>query len=234
MSQTPSDQERQFNELLPRIRVIVSKRKGSWTLSTLPWEDVESILITRIYRQLPRYDVRRPFDNWANRLISNEISNLLRDKIYRFERPCITANPAGGQCAYNQGHDRCGFTSNGKQCAECPLYAKWQKKKEFAHNLQSSLPLESHAQEVHSPENQFFDVAGALPTIHRKVMAQLNKHDAKVYHMLFVDHLSMEEVSKRMKYKTQSNSKVGQVLRKLVIRFRELARDTIESTDLYE
>ncbi len=35
-----------------------------------------------------------------------------------------------------------------------------------------------------------------------------------------------------MKYKTQSNSKVGQVLRKLVTRFKELAREAIESIDL--
>ncbi len=232
MTTGPSDQERQFNELLPRIRVIVSKRKGSWTLSTLAWEDVESILMTRIWQQLPMYDVARPFDNWANRLISNTLSNLLRDRIYRFERPCITANPAGGSCVFNEGGDRCGFTESGKQCAECPLYAKWQKKKEFAHNLQSSLPLESHAQEVHSPHNQFFDVAAAKPLIDQKVMSQLNHHDAKVYRMLFIDHMSMEDVSKKMKYKTQSNSKVGQVLRKLVTRFKELAREAIESTDL--
>lgn len=227
-----SDQERQFNDLLPRIRLIVNKRKGSWTLSTLAWEDVESILMTRIWQQLPLYDVSRPFDNWANRLVSNTLSNLLRDRLFKFSRPCVASGPAGGLCFFNEGGDLCGYTESRKQCAECPLYARWQKKKEFAHNLQSSLPLESHAQEVHSPQNQFFDVAAAKPIIDHKVMAQLNKHEAKVYRLLFIDHLSMEEVSKRMRYKTQSNSKVGQVLRKLVTRFKELARTAISETDL--
>lgn len=232
MSQPLSDQERQFNELLPRIRVIVSKRRGSWTLSTLAWEDVESILITRIWQQLPMYDAARPFDNWANRLISNTLSNLLRDKLFKFSRPCVASGPSGGLCVFNEGGDRCGYTHSRMQCRECPLYAKWAHKKEAAHNINSSLPLEHHDMEVQNMQEDFFDIAVAKVKIDTHVMRQLNKHDAKVYRLLFIDNLSMEEVSKRMRYKTQSNSKVGQVLRKLVTRFKELARAAIQSEDI--
>jgi RNA polymerase sigma factor (sigma-70 family) len=232
MSQAYNDQERQFKELLPRIRLIVSKRKGSWTLSTLPWEDVESILITRIWQQLPMYNVERPFDNWANRLISNTISNLLRDLCFKHARPCIASGPAGGLCVFNEGGDRCGYTESRQQCRECPLYAKWERKKQAAHNINSSLPLEHHDMEVQNIQEDFLDIAAAKLKIDARIIAQLNAHDAKVYKLLFIDHLSMEEVSKRMKYKTQSNSKVGQVLRKLVAKFKELARQAINNEDL--
>ncbi len=224
--------EQQFNILLPRIRTIIAKRKGSWTLSTLPWEDVESILMTRIWQQLALYDTERPFDNWANRVISNTLFNLLRNLCYKHARPCIASGPAGGLCAFNEGGDRCGYTASHKQCKECPLYAKWERKKQAAHNINSSLPLEHHDMEVQNMQEDFIDIAAAKVKIDAHVMAQLNPFDAKVYRMLFIDHMSMEEVSKRMKYKTQSNSKVGQVLRKLVARFKELARVAIENEDL--
>lgn len=232
MTPDSSDHEKLFKELLPRIKVIVSKRKSSWTLSTTAWEDVESILITRIYRQLPLYDPKRPFDNWANRLVSRALSNLLRDLCFKHARPCIASSAAGGLCAFNEGGDRCGYTESRKQCSECPLYHKWERKKQSAANINSSLPLEHHDVEVQNMQEDFLDIDRAKKTIDIKVMGQLNGHDAKVYRLLFIDHLSMEEVSKRMKYKTQNNSKVGQVLRKLVARFKELARGVIESEDL--
>lgn len=232
MIDNQQDREKQFKELLPRIKVIVNKRKNSWTLSTLAWEDVESILITRIWQKLPLYQPEQPFENWANRLISRAISNLLRDNCYKHARPCITANPAGGICAFNEGGDRCGFTASGKQCAECPLYAKWQRKKEAAHNINSSLPLEHHDMEVQNIQEDFLNYEGAKQIIDERILAQLNPHDAKVYRLLFIEHLSMEEVSKIMKYKTQNNSKVGQVLRKLVTKFRVLAKEIVNSEDL--
>lgn len=225
-------QDEQFNEFLPRIRIIVNKRRGSWTLSTLAWEDVESILITRIYQKLPLYNKSQPFDNWANRLISRALSNLLRDNIFKHSRPCIAANPSGGACAFNEGGDRCGFTSNGKQCSLCPLYEKWQRKKESAHNINASLPLDHHDMEVQNIQEDFIDIERAKKIIDTKILSQLDVHDAEIYKLLFIQHLSMEEVSKKMGYRVQNNSKVGQVLRKLVTRFKLMAKEAIDSEDI--
>lgn len=226
------DNERQFKELLPRIRVIVGRRRPSWTLSTLPWEDVESILITRIYQKLHLYDPARPFDNWANRLISRALSSLLRDMLYKHEKPCVTASAYGGDCIYNLGGDRCGFTASGIQCSQCPLYAKWAAKKEMARNLNASLSLESHAQEVQNMQEDFIDIAAAKVVIDAAIIAQLNPHEAKVYRLLFIEHKTPEEVSKRLRYKTKNNAKVSQVLRKMVARFKRMARDVIDTQDL--
>jgi RNA polymerase sigma factor (sigma-70 family) len=194
----------------------------------MAWEDVESILITRIYRKLALYDPAKPFENWANRLISHAISSLLRDHLYKHSRPCLTANPYGGECAFNLGGDRCGFTASHVQCQECPLYAKWAAKKEVAHNLNSSLPLDSHMQEVQNMQSEFVDYDTAKPIMDARIMSRLNPHEAQIYKLLFIDNLSMEQVSKRLKYKAHTNSQVNQVLRKMVIRFKQIARTILE------
>jgi hypothetical protein len=228
MSEPERNIEQEFKRLLPEIRIIVARRRPSWTLSTMAWEDVESVLTTRIYQKLHLYDVLRPFENWCNRLISNEMANLLRQCLYKHARPCLTANPYGGECAFNLGGDRCGFTSTGTQCAECPLYAKWATKKEAAHNLNSSLPLDSHMQEVQSMQSDFVDYETAKPIMDARIMARLNPHEANIYKLLFIDNLSMEQVSKGLKYKAHNNSQVNQVLRKMVVRFKQLARTILE------
>lgn len=226
------DLDTRFKALYPEIKVIVMRRRASWTLSIMAWEDVESILITRIYRQLHLYDPAKPFENWANRLISNQISNILRNNLYKHARPCVAANPAGGDCACNLGGDRCSFTPSGKQCEECPLFARWRRKKESALNISMSLPLDTHIQEVQNAQSDFLDIEGIKPQIDTYVMRHLNKHDAKVYRLLYIDNKSVEEVAKRMKYKTPKSGRTSQVIRKLVARFKDLARDAIETLDL--
>ncbi len=38
----------------------------------------------------------------------------------------------------------CGFTASGKQCNECPLYAKWEKIKKSAYDVKITVSLENH------------------------------------------------------------------------------------------
>lgn len=222
-----------FEARVPELRVILSKRKGSWTLTTVDWEDIESILLARLWQKFHLYRPDKgPLENWANTVISRALSNLLRDSLMKWSKPCTSAGPYGGTCVFNQMGDGCSYTQSGIKCGQCKLYRRWQEKKESLYNIKASLPLEHHDMEVQNMQEDFLDIAAAKLKIDACVMSQLNSHDAKVYRLLFIDHLSMEEVSKRMKYKTQSNSKVGQVLRKLVARFKELARAAIESEDI--
>lgn len=222
-----------FEARVPELRIILARRKNGWTLTTLPWEDVEMIILNRLWTKFHMYDPEKgPLENWANSVISRAKSNLLRDHLFKWCRPCVASNPSGGSCAFNQGADRCGFTSNGKQCNLCPLYAKWQKRKEQAFNIQSGLPLDTHSQEVQNLQEDFLDVEAAKCLVDARVMAQLNAHDANIYRMLFIEHMSMEDVGKKLKYKASSNSNISQVLRKLVTRFKQLAREAIKTDDI--
>lgn len=229
------DDIKAFEARVPELRVIVAKRKNSWTVSTIEWADVEMILLTRLWQKFHLYDANKgPLENWANKLISRAISSLLRDHIFKFQRPCIASGPYGGMCAFNEGGDRCGFTSNGKQCKLCPLYLKWQKKKEALYNIKASLPIDYHVQEVHNLQEDFLDIDSAKAIIDEKILEQLDKHEAKIYILLFVEHKSIEEVSKIMKYRRQGTNKVGgyQVLKKLCIKFKDMAKEIIQRENL--
>jgi len=222
-----------FEAHVPELRAILARRKSSWTLTTMDWDDVEMILLTRLWNKFHLYKIEKgPLENWANRLISRAISNMLRDNLYKYSRPCITSGPSGGMCVFNLADNACGYTPSGVKCAECPLYLKWMRKKESLFNIKASLPLDSHSQEVQNLQEDFLDVEAAKKIIDEKMMAQLNLHDAQIYKMLFIDHLSMEEVGKTMKYKTSTNSNVSQVLRKLAVKFKLMAKVIIENEDL--
>ncbi len=224
-----------FELRVPELRKILSKRKGGWTLSTLDWEDVEIMLLTRLWHKFHLYDAEKgPLENWANTVISRAMYNLLRDNLFCYQRPCVASGPAGGLCVFNQGGDRCGFTTSGAQCSECPLYAKWQRKKESQYNIKASLPIEFHAQEVHNLQEDFFDIEAAKLVIDKKMIEQLDKVEGKIYVLLFVEHKSIEEVGKIMRYKKQRGSKISgyQVLKKLCTKFKEMAREIIQREEL--
>lgn len=222
-----------FEARVPELRVILARRRASWTLSTMAWEDVEVQLLTRLWQKwsLFRPD-RGPLENWANTVISRALSNLLRDNLMKFSKPCSTAGAYGGQCVFNQAGDACGYTPSGLKCTECPLYKRWTVKKQAQYNINASLPLDTHIQEVQNTPSDFLDIEGIKPQIDAFIIKRLNKHDGKVYRLLYIDNKSVEEVAKRMKYKTPKSGRTSQVIRKLVARFKDLARDAIETLDL--
>lgn len=227
------EETKAFTDAVPELRKILAKRRSSWTLTTIDWEDVESILLTRLWQKFDLYKPDRgPLENWANTVITRALSNLLRDNLMKWAKPCASAGAYGGLCAFNDGLDKCRYTPSGKQCSECPLYARWAKKKESGYNINSSLPLEHHDMEVQNLQEDFIDYDYAKRVIDARILIQLNPYEAKIYRLLFIDGLSMEDTTKRMKLKTQANSEVSQVLRKMVIRFRVLGRQIIESEDL--
>jgi DNA-directed RNA polymerase specialized sigma24 family protein len=146
------NKKKQFEELLPVIITNIEKRHSSWRLSVLDWEDVSQMLIIRIWNKFHLFDCEKgPFENWVNRVISNAITNIIRDNHYKWGRPCILG------CTYNLGCDNCGYTANGKQCDDCPLFATWRQKKEQQYNIKSSLSLEDHSDEVANVMTDFID-----------------------------------------------------------------------------
>jgi len=221
-----------FEAKVPELKKILARRRSSWTLTTLDWEDVENILLTHLWQKFHLYDSKKgPIQNWANTVISSQLKNLLRNNLYRWSKPCITASPSGGNCKFNEGGGSCSYTKSGKQCDECPLYARWLKKKAGLYNIKASLPLDYHDQEVQNTKMQdYVDFDSAKKVIDIKIMKQLNSHDAKIYRLLFIDHFSIEEVGKKMRYKKQGSNKVPgyQVIKKLIVKFKAIAKDILE------
>lgn len=237
------DKDALFKENYATLCGLVRKRRGSWkATSVMEFEDLESVLLTRIYQQLHLYDVNRPLDKWANTVISNAIMNILRDRIYRDSRPCISGSAPGFSmgssygrgCACNMGGDSCSFTASKIQDSSCSFYAAWLKKKAAKFAVSTPLSIENHIDESHNIQSDFVDYEGAKKVIDEKIVNHLNKEEAKIYRLLYIEHLSQEEVGRRMGFKKQKNSSVAGYLqiRTCILKFKDLSRTIIEQEHL--
>ena len=73
-----------FEDSIDQINIEIIKRRPKWNLTVLAWmdfEDVSQILRIHIYKKWDLYDPDKPLGPWINRIISNQIKNLIRNKI---------------------------------------------------------------------------------------------------------------------------------------------------------
>ncbi|HIN87851.1 MAG TPA: sigma-70 family RNA polymerase sigma factor [Nitrospinaceae bacterium] len=190
-----------FEESIDLIDVEICKRRGKWNLSVLAWmdfQDVSQILRIHIYKKWHLYDDTKPLGPWLNRLISNQIKNLIRNNYGNFCRPCL-------KCAAAEGGDLC--TIYGKQDNSCPLYANWENTKKSAHDAKLPVPLENHAQEVYSLDSNSIDVAATAIKLHERMKDLLKPIEWRVYKYLYILDKSETEVAKLMGYKTSEKNR---------------------------
>ncbi len=180
-----------FEQSYPEVKRIVASRKGGWTYGNLmEWSDVSSLVTTRIWQRWHLFNpAKGPLENWCNTIISRVLLNLRRDLALRYARPCVKG------CAYNHGGNSCTLTKSGTQCAECPLYAEWEKTRRHQFNAKSTVALEFHAQEVSTMPQEVFDTESVKAVMDREMKANLTQWEWRVYHALYMRHLKPAEVS---------------------------------------
>jgi DNA-directed RNA polymerase specialized sigma24 family protein len=190
-----------FEESIGIIDVEINKRRGKWNLSVLAWmdfQDVSQILRIHIYKKWHLYDETKPLGPWLNRIISNQIKNLIRNNYGNFCRPCL-------KCAAAEGGDLC--TIYGKQDNSCPLYANWEHTKKGAHDAKLPVPLENHSQEVYSLDSNSIDVQATAIKLHERMKVLLKPIEWRVYKYLYIMDKSETEVAKLMGYKTSEKNR---------------------------
>lgn len=218
-----------FEERIPVIQNEINKRRAKYTLSTLDFEDVSQIIILRVYNKYHLYKSEKgEFTHWLNRLISSAMKNILRDNLTIFSRPCILG------CAYNMGEDNCGYTTTGKQCSECPIFKRWEKKKKDHFNVKQTLTIENHSQEVSNMASDFFDIEHAKKIIDQKIKTKLNAFEFSIYEMLYIQNMTEKQVGEKLKYKKPTNSSTPgyQTISKLKRKFASISREIIREEDL--
>ena len=218
----------------------IKKRRGKWFLDSLAWfdfEDVEQIIKAHIYKKWDQWDQSRPLGPWINKIITNQMKNILRNNYSNFVRPCLN-------CPFNQSKSSldpgitqgslCGFTRTGLQDSECPLYAKWEKTKKSAYDIKMAVTVENHSDEVFSMEGSQLDIDSAIVKLSKEMRNHLPEKQYRVYKMLFVDHKSEEEVAKIMGYKTnETGRKAGyKQLKNLTKIFKEKAMQILEKGEV--
>lgn len=198
-----------FEEALPIINELLSKNKHKWLIKALPWlswEDVEQIIRLHIFKKFHLFDQKQKLEPWANMIINNQMINLSRNVYLSMERPCLQ----NGGCAFNEGNDHCSFTPSGNQCSECPLYAKWEKTKKHSHNINLPLSLVNHEQEVFDIPTEDVNLDKAILQFNEKIKEKLTKIEYKIYHYIYIQHLSDLSVAEKMGYlSNEKNRKAG-------------------------
>jgi DNA-directed RNA polymerase specialized sigma24 family protein len=199
----------------------------------MDYDDVCQIIRAHISKKWDLWDQERPLAPWINKIITNQIKNILRNNYSSFVKPCV-------QCPFNQsGHSDeqalCGFTKSGTQDSSCPLYKKWEKTKKSAYDIKMAVTLEHHTQEVFSQPADDISIDDAEKKLHAKMEGVLNERQYKIYKLLFIQHLEEEEVALEMGYKTtEKGRKAGyKQIKNLKKLFREKAEKLLKTQDIF-
>jgi len=192
-----------FEKHLDLINSEISKRKGKWTLSALNWidfEDVSQIIRFHLYKKWSLYDESKPILPWINRIISNQIKNIIRNNYGNYARPCL-------KCAAAIGESSCRIY--GEQNSSCPLFKNWQNTKKNAYDIKMAVSIEDHANEVNSKSRDSLDIQKAIKNLNEVMQRVLKPMEWQVYELLYIQQKSEEQVCKILKLKFDKNSKTG-------------------------
>ena len=165
------------------------KRRGKWFLNSVPWidyDDVCQIIRAHIYKKWHQWDQSRPLEPWLNRIISNQLKNILRNNYGNYVRPCLNCPLNQSNCSTKDSEGLCGFTSSGIQCNECPLYAKWEKTKKSAYNTKMTLALDHHQKEAeYITQNNTLDIDNSIDRINVLMKEKLPQKKYIIYKFFF-------------------------------------------------
>lgn len=172
----------------------IAKRKYKWALNSLAWMDyldVSQIIRIHIHTKWHQYDAARPIQPWLNAVISSQIKNLIRNHYGNYARPCL-------RCDAAEDNDGCKIYK--KQCAECPLFADWKKRKQPAHNIKLPVSIENHSNEVSQISDETQDISRQIEKVHVKMKEVLKPIEYKVYEGLFILNEDEGKVAAKLGY----------------------------------
>ena len=164
----------------------------------MDYEDVKQIIRIHIYKKWNLYDQKKPLAPWLNRIISNQIKNIIRNNYGNYARPCL-------KCAAADGEDGCEIYE--KQCNSCPLYEHWFKNKKRAHDTKLPVSLENHPQEIYNKPSDNIDIEAEAKALHKNMKKILKPIEWRVYQLLYIENKTDTEVAKAMGYKTSEKNR---------------------------
>ena len=217
-----SKKKNTFEDNIDVIDEEIAKRRGKWNLSSLAWidyDDVSQIIRIHIYEKWSQYDPEKNLRPWLNRVITNQLKNIIRNNYTNYSRPCL-------RCAAAEDSNSCIIYST--QCSECPLYAYWEKRKQSAYNLKIPLALENHHQEVNSIKEDFIDYDEKIEKITNKMKEILKPTELVVYESLFVKDEDEFAVAKKLGFKTNEQKRspgykqIQNIKKNIIIKVKKL------------
>jgi hypothetical protein len=192
-----------FENHLDLINAEIAKRRSKWTLSALNWidfEDVAQIIRFHIYKKWSLYDISKPMLPWVNRIISNQIKNIIRNNYGNYARPCL-------KCAASLGENGCRIY--GEQNSECPLYKSWASTKKNAYDIKMAVSVEDHPNEVNNKCQENLNIQKAINNLNEVMRQTLKPMEWQVYQLLYIDLKTEEQACRILKLKFDKSSKTG-------------------------
>lgn len=190
-----------FEERILDIDREIFKRKHKWNLTSLTWmdfNDVAQIIRIHINNKWAQYDQSQPLAPWVNRIITNQIRNLIRNHYGNFSRPCL-------KCSAFEGDNLCSIY--GKQSGACSLYAKWLKSKKNAYDTKLPVSIENHLQEVYNKPSENLSLDHSIKQVHLKLKNKLKPNEWIYYSKVYIENLSETEAAKALGYKTTEKNR---------------------------
>lgn len=227
--------KKKFEDMYEIIDQVIKKRKNKWKLKAITWfdfEDIEQIIKLHIYKKWHLWDQSRAIEPWVNRIVTNQIRNIIRNNYTSFARPCLS-------CPFNQNKDgensiemSCGFTKSGVQCNECPLYAKWEKVKKSAYDVKITVSLENHKNYHNNfQSSNEYDYIDAETKLHDLMRNNLNDKHYFIYKLFFIDNLSDDKIAEILKFKTNEKGRkagykqIKNLKKMLYLKAKQLLKD---------
>jgi RNA polymerase sigma factor (sigma-70 family) len=195
------NRKKTFEESIDSVDAELQKRKNRWNLTSLSWmdyDDVCQIIRIHIYKKWDLYDQSKPLAPWLNRIISNQIKNIIRNNYGNYARPCL-------KCSASDGEDGCEIYE--KQCVDCPLYEHWFKNKKRAHDTKLPVSLENHPQEIYNKPSDNIDIELEAYNLHENMKKILKPIEWRVYDLLYIQNKTENEVAKAMGYVTSEKNR---------------------------
>ena len=224
-----------YEDKFEEIDNEIKKRRGKWRLTSLSWidfDDVSQIIRAHIYKKWDQWDQSRHLLPWINKIITNQLKNILRNYYHNFVKPCTS-------CPFNQSQaddgELCGFTKSGVQDDTCPLLAKWLKSKKHAYDVKMPVPMENIPVQIGTMASENIDIDAAIAQINKILKEKLSAKHYNIFDMLFIQAMSEEEVAKELGYRTsEKGRKAGyKQIKNLKKMFREKIIKILETSDIF-
>lgn len=230
-----------FDQMHDEIDSLLNKRRSKWKLLALAWldfDDVKQIIKLHIHKKWKMWDQARPLGPWLNRLVSNQIRNIIRNQYTTYVKPCAS-------CKYNlnkisseaTNEYSCEWTPSKTQCSECPLYAKWERNKKDAFNLKIPVTIENHKNYCANIEEvEPINLNLGEAKLHALMKEELSPKHFFIYKMFFIDCLSDEQIAKFLKFRTSEKGRTAgyRQIHNLKRLFYLRAKQMLEEKDVFD
>ena len=82
-----------FQDKIAEIDVLLERSRKKWHLDAVQWmdyDDVCQIIRLHVHKKWHLWDQTRTFGPWCNRVISHQITNLIRNHYTSFQKPLFS------------------------------------------------------------------------------------------------------------------------------------------------